>query len=227
LRRRAIGAAGEILITEPCGVLTRCNAGSLATAEYGTALAPLQTIHERGRRFRVFACETCPLLQGSRLTAWELSRAGIDVTVLSDNMTAALMREGRIDLVITGADRIAANGDVANKIGTYGLAVLARAHDTPFYVAAPRSTFDAETPDGGSIPIERRDPEEIRRGFGRLTAPPAVTCERPAFDVTPASLIRALITDSGRIEPVDGAAIRAKLGASEVDICGCADTRSR
>ena len=164
--------------------------------------------HENGRRFKVYADETRPLLQGSRLTAWELFHAGIDVTVLCDNMSASLMRDRAVDLVVTGADRIAANGDTANKIGTYGLAVLAAAHGVPFFVAAPRSTFDLTITDGSEIPIEERSPEEIRRGFGTLTAPEQVPCYCPAFDVTPADLIRGIITEYGIIEPVNAERIR-------------------
>ena len=217
---RAIGEAGAHLIRDGMGVLTHCNAGALATAEYGTALAPMYVAHEQGRKFRVYADETRPLLQGSRLTAWELSRAGIDVTVICDNMAGSLMRQGRIDLVITGADRIAANGDAANKIGTYGVAVLAQAHGIPFYVAAPSSTFDLATLCGDDIPIEERSPDEIRRGFGRLTAPQDVPCASPAFDVTPARLIRGLLTEGGLIEPVGVEQIWAALNPG----AGCPDT---
>lgn len=205
---RAIGQHGERLIRESGGVLTHCNAGGLATAEYGTALAPMYCAHEKGRRFKVYADETRPLLQGSRLTAWELFHAGIDVTVICDNMAGSLLRDQAVDLVITGADRIAGNGDTANKIGTYGLAVLAAAHHVPFYVAAPRSTFDLSIPDGSAIPIEQRSPEEVRRGFGALTAPEEVACYCPAFDVTPARLIRGIITEQGIIEPVSADRIR-------------------
>jgi len=208
---RAIGRHGEALIRANAGVLTHCNAGSLATAEYGTATAPLYTAHELGRPFRAYVGETRPLLQGSRLTAWELSLAGINVTLLCDDMAGALMNEGKVDLVITGADRIAANGDTANKIGTYGLAVLAAAHGIPFYVAAPSTTFDLSIPEGSRIPIEFRDPDEIRHGFGRFTAPPDVACYSPAFDVTPARLIRGLIMERGLIAPVDGQAIAGML----------------
>ena len=223
---RAIGNVGADLITEGCGVLTHCNAGGLATSEFGTALAPLYTANARGRRFRAYASETRPLLQGSRLTAWELNRAGINVTVLCDSMVAALMNEGVVDLVITGADRIAANGDVANKIGTYGLALLARAHDIPLYVAAPSSTFDLSTAEGGSIPIEHRSPDEIRCGFGRLTAPAEVDCYSPAFDVTPAPLIQGLIMELGLIEPVNRSEIATILTPPGGDSGGCGDTRS-
>lgn len=210
----AIGEHGCSLITPGCGVLTHCNAGALATAEYGTALAPMYKAHESGVRFRVYADETRPLLQGSRLTAWELSMAGIDVTLLCDSMAGALMREGKVDLVITGADRIAANGDVANKIGTYGVAVLAKAHHIPFYVAAPSSTFDLTLSDGDKIPIEHRDPEEIRSGFGRLTAPEDQPCYSPAFDVTPAHLISAIITERGVIRQVDQAGIAQGIASA-------------
>jgi methylthioribose-1-phosphate isomerase len=205
---RAIGRWGAPFIKDGMGVLTHCNAGALAASEYGTALAPMYTAHEQGRRFKVYADETRPLLQGSRLTAWELSKAGLDVTVICDNMAGQLMRGGRVDLVITGADRIAANGDTANKIGTYGLAVLASYHKVRFFIAAPRSTFDLTISDGSAIPIEQRSAVEIRRGFGSLTAPEEVSCQNPAFDVTPAELIRGIITESGVIEPVNAEAIR-------------------
>jgi methylthioribose-1-phosphate isomerase len=197
-----IGEHGLGLLPEgPAAVLTHCNAGALATGGIGTALAPLYLAAERGRTLRVYADETRPLLQGSRLTAWELTRAGIDVTVVADSVAATLMRQGRVDLVLVGADRIAANGDVANKIGTYGVAVLARHHGVPFYVAAPTSTLDPETASGAGIPIEERDPDEVRRGFGRLTAPPEVHVYSPAFDVTPADLVTAIVTDRGVLRP--------------------------
>ena len=208
---RAIGRFGEPLIRPAAGVLTHCNAGGLATACFGTALAPLYTAHERGRSFRVYVGETRPLLQGARLTAWELQKAGIDVTLLCDSMGGSLMKSGRVELVITGADRIVANGDVANKIGTYGVAVLAKAHGIPFYVAAPSSTFDLSTPDGSRIPIEERNPDEIRRGFGVPTAPPDVNCYCPAFDVTPAELVRGIITERGIVQPVAASRIAAIL----------------
>jgi len=209
---RAIGDAGQSLIRDGAGVLTHCNAGGLATAEYGTALALMFRAHELGRQFRVYADETRPLLQGSRLTAWELSRAGIDVTVICDSMAGLLMAQGKIQLVVTGADRIAANGDTANKIGTYSLAVLAKAHGIPFYVAAPTSTFDLSIPDGSHIPIEIRNEDEIRKGFGKATAPEAVPCYNPAFDVTPAELIRAIVTEKGVIQPVTPERIREAIG---------------
>ncbi len=199
---RAIGDVGLPLIRDGMAILTHCNAGGLATSEYGTALAPLYRAHECGRRFRVWADETRPLLQGARLTAWELTAAGIEVTVICDNMAGRLMKDGQVDLVITGADRIAANGDTANKIGTYSLAVLAKAHGVPFYVAAPRSTFDLALADGTAIPIEQRNPDEIRCGFGCRTVPDKAKVYNPAFDVTPAEFIRGLITERGIIEPV-------------------------
>jgi len=209
---RRIGDIGQHLITEGCGVLTHCNAGSLATAEYGTALAPLYRAHEAGRKFRVYADETRPLLQGARLTMWELMQAGIDVTLICDNMAAVVMKQGKVDLVIVGADRIAANGDTANKIGTYGVAVLAEHHDVPFYVAAPSSTFDLTIESGDKIPIEERGGEEITRGFGRQTAPADAKTYCPAFDVTPAELIAGIITERGLISPVSRQTIAKVLG---------------
>lgn len=208
---RAIGAAGAALIRAGQGVLTHCNAGGLATADYGTALAVLFTAREQGKAFHVFADETRPLLQGARLTAWELQQRGIDVTLICDNMAAQVMKEGRINLVITGADRIAANGDSANKIGTYGVAVLAKAHGVPFYIAAPSSTFDLTLADGSAIPIEQRDPREITHGFGLQTAPDGIKVYNPAFDVTPASLITGLITEKGIIQPVEEQTIRNNI----------------
>jgi methylthioribose-1-phosphate isomerase len=194
---RAIGEHALTLFPDPATVLTHCNAGSLATGGMGTALAAVHLAHERGRALRVYSDETRPALQGSRLTAWELSEAGIDVTVIPDNVAGSLMRTGQVDLVIVGADRIAANGDAANKIGTYPLAVLAHHHGIPFYVAAPSSTVDLKTPTGAGIPIEERSADEVRRGFGKLTAPPAAKVFSPAFDVTPHDLITAIITEHG------------------------------
>ncbi|MFO7976164.1 MAG: S-methyl-5-thioribose-1-phosphate isomerase [Candidatus Hydrogenedentota bacterium] len=198
---RRIGDHGAPLIPEGGGVLTHCNAGALATSAYGTALAAMYRAHEQGRSFYVYVDETRPLLQGARLTAWELMRAGICVTLICDNMAAQLMREGRVQLVLTGADRIAANGDAANKIGTYGLAVLAHAHAVPFYIAAPLSTFDLSVAGGEAIPIEQRGAEEITEGFGKRTAPEGVDVYNPAFDVTPASFITGFITEAGILQP--------------------------
>lgn len=207
---RAIGRHGSVLIRDGDGVLTHCNAGGLATAEYGTALSVMFTAHEEGRRFRVFADETRPLLQGARLTAWELVQAGIDTTLICDNMAAQVMREGRVQLAIVGADRIAANGDTANKIGTYGVALLAKAHGIPFYVAAPYSTFDLTIPSGAGIPIEERGGEEITTSFGRRIAPEGVHVYNPAFDVTPAELIAGIVTEEGILTPPLDAAISAR-----------------
>ncbi|HVP10221.1 MAG TPA: S-methyl-5-thioribose-1-phosphate isomerase [Phycisphaerae bacterium] len=208
---RAIGATGRNLIQEGAGVLTHCNAGALATSEYGTALAVMYAAHERGLRFTAYVDETRPLLQGARLTAWELTRAGIESVLICDNMAASLMLQRKISLVITGADRIARNGDAANKIGTYGIAVLAAAHGIPFYIAAPSSTFDLSLRDGSQIPIEFRDPEEVRSVMGQRIAPPEVACYCPAFDVTPARLITGIITEKGLICPVILDSIRALL----------------
>lgn len=209
---RAIGAAGRHLVPDGGGILTHCNAGALATSEYGTALAVMYAAHESGRKFKVFVDETRPLLQGSRLTAWELTRAGIDATLICDNMAAVVMRDKKVGVVVTGADRIAANGDTANKIGTYGVAVLANAHGIPFYVAAPSSTFDLTIPDGASIPIEYREPEEMRSLGGRSIAPADMPCFTPAFDVTPARLIAGIVTEKGMIQPVNAETIRKVLG---------------
>ncbi|MEK6250273.1 MAG: S-methyl-5-thioribose-1-phosphate isomerase [Planctomycetales bacterium] len=199
---RAIGRHGAQLLADGDGVLTHCNAGGLATADYGTALAVMFAAQQEGKNLHVYADETRPLLQGARLTAWELQQRGIDVTLICDSTAAQVMREGRVQAVITGADRIAANGDVANKIGTYSVALAAAAHEIPFYVAAPSSTFDLTLASGESIPIEQRDPAEVTHGFGCQTAPDGVRVYNPAFDVTPAHLIRALICEQGVIEPV-------------------------
>ncbi len=209
---RAIGQNGVALIKPGMKILTHCNAGSLATAEYGTALAPLYLAREKGVAFSVYADETRPLLQGSRLTAWELSQGGIDVTIICDSVAGHLMSLGRVDLVITGADRIAANGDAANKIGTYSVACLARHHKVPFYIAAPASTFDLSIADGTEIPIEQRGAEEVTNGFGRRTAPEDVKVYSPAFDVTPGELITAIITDLGVIQPVNTKTIARLMG---------------
>jgi len=208
---RAIGRHGAALLQNVQGVLTHCNAGALVTVDYGTALAPIFTAHEAGRRLHVFVDETRPLLQGARLTAWELQQRGIPVTLICDSVAAQVMREGRIQAVLVGADRIAANGDTANKIGTYGVALLAAAHNIPFYVVAPSSTFDLSLDGGENIPIEQRPAEEITHGFGRQTAPSGIAVYNPAFDVTPAKLIRAIICERGVIEPVNAEQILATL----------------
>jgi methylthioribose-1-phosphate isomerase len=210
---RAIGLHGAELVEPDQGILTHCNAGGLATADYGTALAVIFAAAERGIPLRVFADETRPLLQGARLTAWELKRRNIPVTLICDSMAAQVMREGKVRMVIVGADRIASNGDTANKIGTYGLALLARAHGIPFYVAAPSSTFDRAIADGSAITIEQRDPREVTHGFGRQTAPEGIEVYNPAFDVTPAELISGIITEAGIIRPVNRQAIADTLGA--------------
>src|SRR6188474_1945767 len=194
---RAIGANGAALVPAEARILTHCNAGALATAGYGTALGVIRGAVEAGRKVRVFADETRPFLQGARLTAWELVKDGIDTTVITDNMAGAMMRLGHVDLVVVGADRIAANGDVANKIGTYSVAVLAKAHGIPFYVAAPLSTIDLNTPDGSGIPIEERNEREVTHvGATRLT-PEGVHVRNPAFDVTPSKYVTAIITERG------------------------------
>ena len=211
---REIGRHGAELLRDGQGVLTHCNAGGLATADYGTALAVIFAAVSSGKRLHVFADETRPLLQGARLTAWELKQREIPVTLICDSMAAQVMREGRVQAVITGADRIAANGDVANKIGTYGVAVLAAAHEIPFYVAAPTSTFDLALPSGEEIPIEQRDPREVTHGFGRQTAPEGIDVYNPAFDVTPARLIKALVCERGVIEPVTRQRVAAVVGGA-------------
>jgi methylthioribose-1-phosphate isomerase len=198
---RAIGEYGAGLLKDGDRILTHCNAGGLATSELGTALAPVYVANRQGKRVSVYADETRPLLQGSRLTAWELQQAGVEVTLICDNTAAQVMKEGRVAAVLVGADRIAANGDAANKIGTYGLALLARAHELPFYVLAPTSTFDHDCPTGADIPIEQRGSEEVTRGFGRRTAPEGIGVYAPAFDVTPADLITAIICEKGILRP--------------------------
>ena len=192
-----IGTHGAMLIKKNDRVLTHCNAGSLATGGMGTALAVIYKAEKQGKNIKVYADETRPLLQGSRLTAWELKKRGIDVTLICDNMAAAIMKQGKIDKVIVGADRIARNGDTANKIGTYSLAVLAKAHNIPFYVAAPGSTIDLSIKDGSQIPIEERPAKEIKKISGICTAPAGVKAYNPAFDVTPADYISAIITEKG------------------------------
>jgi len=212
---RRIGRNGAGLVRDGQGVLTHCNAGALATGGRGTALAVLYAAHEQGKRLRVFADETRPLLQGARLTTWELMEAGIDVTLICDHTAALVMRQGKVDLVVVGADRIAANGDTANKIGTYGLAVLAGEHGLPFYVAAPASTFDLCLASGDAIPIEERGSEEITCGFGRRTAPEGVQTYSPAFDVTPADRITAIITERGILERPTAAAVAEHFAEAE------------
>lgn len=194
---QAIGHHGLELLTPGCGVLTHCNAGSLAVSERGTALAPLYAAGEQGMPVRIFADETRPVLQGARLTAWELLQAGLDVTLICDNMAASLMAEGAIDLVIVGTDRVTANGDVVNKIGTLGVAILARHYGIPFYVACPSSTFDAATATGAEVVIEERDVREVTHIAGVPIAPEGVKVRNPAFDVTPAELVTGIITEHG------------------------------
>lgn len=198
----AIGRHGAALLKSGMGVLTHCNAGGLATAGDGTALAVFFSAAAEGKSLHVYADETRPLLQGARLTAWELMQRGVDVTLICDNMAGWVMKEGRIQVVVVGADRIASNGDAANKIGTYSVAQLAKAHGIPFYVAAPSSTFDLTLETGAGIPIEQRKSDEITHGFGRQTAPTGVQVYNPAFDVTPADLIAGIITERGVISPV-------------------------
>lgn len=198
---RRMAEHGAALLPEECTVITHCNAGALATAELGTAVGVIYAAIQAGKRVRVFVDETRPLLQGARLTAWELTRAGVEVTLICDNAAAFVMARQRVDAVLVGADRIARNGDVANKIGTYNLALLAREHGVPFYVVAPTSTFDLAVTRGEEIPIEERDPREVTQPFGFPIAPPAVRAYNPAFDVTPASLIRAIVTERGVIYP--------------------------
>lgn len=207
----AIGRHGAELLKDGDTLLTHCNAGALATAGDGTALAVIYAARAAGKQIRVFADETRPLLQGARLTAWELSRRGVPVTVICDSMAAVVMRHRQVQAVIVGADRIAANGDTANKIGTYSVACLAKTHGLPFYVAAPSSTFDLSLVNGEQIPIEERSPSEITHGSGRQTVPEGVSVFNPAFDVTPAQLITAIITERGIIQPVTEAMIRELL----------------
>lgn len=194
---RKIGEYGASLIKDGDTILTHCNAGALATGGMGTALAPIYIAQKQGKKIKVFADETRPLLQGARLTTWELKEAGIDVTLICDNTAAVVMKEGKIDLSIVGADRIVQNGDTANKIGTYGVAVLAKEHNIPFYVVAPTSTLDLSLEDGSQIPIEEREAYEVTHGFGKRTAPEGINIYSPAFDVTPNRLIKAIVTENG------------------------------
>ena len=201
---KKIGAHGAAILPESGTGLTHCNAGGLATGDYGTALGVIFSAVELNKSIKMYVDETRPLLQGARLTTWELQNQGIDTTLITDNMAGHVMAQGKIDFVIVGADRIANNGDVANKIGTYSVAVLAKYHDIPFYVAAPLSTIDFESRSGEQIPIEERAPEEVTQGFGRTTAPEGTTVYSPAFDITPHNLVSALITDEGIIYPPYG-----------------------
>ncbi len=198
---QAIGKHGAVLLPSAGGVLTHCNAGALCAAGYGTALGVIRSAVASGKKIRVFADETRPFLQGSRLTAWELMKDGIPTTVIADNMAGAMMRQGKIGAVVVGADRIAANGDVANKIGTYSVAVLAKEHGIPFYVAAPFSTIDLDTPDGSQIPIEERSSKEVTHMAGKQITPDGVQVENPAFDVTPHQYVTAIITERGVLRP--------------------------
>ncbi len=209
---RLIGQAGATLFKDGMGILTHCNTGGLATAELGTALSAIVTAHQQGKRLHVFVDETRPLLQGARLTTWELMRFGLPCTLICDSMAAHVMQQGKVQAVIVGADRITSRGDTANKIGTYGLAVLAKHHRIPFYVAAPSSTFDLSLNSGDDIPIEQRSRDEIISAFGKQTAPSEVQVYNPAFDVTPAELIHAIITERGILQPVSETVIRKLIG---------------
>lgn len=215
---RRMGELGADLIQDGWTLLTHCNAGALATGGMGTALAPMYVAHDQGKRIAVFADETRPLLQGARLTTWELMQAGIDVTLIADNMAASVMQAGKIDAVIVGSDRIAANGDVCNKIGTYGVAVLAKHHGIPFFVVAPRSTVDLKVATGAEIPIEERPDYEVTEGFGKRTAPEGVQVFAPAFDVTPAALVTAIVTEAGIIEAPDTARVKANMDLPALDV---------
>jgi methylthioribose-1-phosphate isomerase len=205
---QAMGRHGATLMPASGGVLTHCNAGALATCGYGTALGVIRAAVEQGKKIHVYADETRPFLQGSRLTAWELMKDGIPTTVISDNMAGAMMKQGKIGAIVVGADRIAANGDVANKIGTYTLAVLAKEHGIPFYVAAPFSTVDLATPDGSRIPIEQRNPREVTHMAGKQMVPDGVEVENPAFDVTPAKYVSAIVTEKGIAHAPYGESLR-------------------
>ena len=211
----AIGQHGVALISDGARVLTNGNAGTLATGGIGTALAPLYLAHEQGKTMEVFAAETRPLFQGSRLTAWDLKRAGLDVRVITDNMAGAFFQRTPPDLVFVGADRVAANGDVASKIGSYGLAVLAKQHRVPFYVLAPTSTIDLDSGSGDDIPIEHRGEDEIRKGSGTLTSPEDVPIWSPAFDITPAELITGIVTEQGIVEAPYVEALEATVDAAD------------
>jgi methylthioribose-1-phosphate isomerase len=213
---RAMGKHGSELIPDGANILTHCNAGALATGGYGTALGVIQAAHESGKHLHVWVDETRPLLQGARLTAWELREAGIPHTLITDNMAGHFMRSGRIDLAMVGADRIVANGDGANKIGTYTVAVLARAHNLPFYFVAPTSTVDLSIPNGDRIPIEQRKPEEVTSFRGVQTAPDGTLAANPAFDVTPAHLVTAIVTERGIVRTPFSEGLRAAVGKRDV-----------
>jgi methylthioribose-1-phosphate isomerase len=215
---QAMGRHGATLMPASGGVLTHCNAGALATAGYGTALGVIRAAVEQGKKIHVYADETRPFLQGSRLTAWELMKDGIPTTVISDNMAGAMMRQGKIKAIVVGADRIAANGDVANKIGTYTVAVLAKEHGIPFYVAAPISTVDLACPDGSQIPIEQRDVKEVTHIAGKQMVPDGVSIENPAFDVTPAKYVAAIITEKGIARPPFDNSLRKLAAAQEAEV---------
>jgi len=214
---RSIGRHGQQLVSTGATVLTHCNAGALATAGYGTALGVVRGAIDAGKRVRVLADETRPVLQGARLTAWELLKDGIETVLITDNSAGSLMHGGEIDLVVVGADRIAANGDTANKIGTYTVAVLAKENDIPFYVAAPLSSVDFQCPDGSGIPIEERDPNEVTEMFGTRLAPEGVKVRNPAFDVTPARYITAIVTERGIVRPPFGESLRKLRENAEGD----------
>jgi methylthioribose-1-phosphate isomerase len=211
---RTIGQLGAMLIPDGANVLTHCNAGALATVDYGTAVGVLRAAHEQGKNIHVWVDETRPYLQGARLTAWELQQANIPATLITDNMAGHFMARGRVQVVVTGADRIAANGDTANKIGTYSVAVLAAAHNIPFYIAAPVSTIDPAIADGSFIPIEERPAEEVTHFQGRPVAPVGMRVANPSFDVTPAELIAGIITERGVLRPPFGPAIAALYAAN-------------
>lgn len=211
----AMGRNGATLMPATGGVLTHCNAGALATCGYGTALGVIRAAVEAGKKIKVFADETRPFLQGARLTAWELAKDGIDTTLISDNMAGWMMHNGKIQAVVVGADRIAANGDAANKVGTYSVAILAKEHGIPFYVAAPFSTVDLETPDGSKIPIEQRSSKEVTHLAGKQIAPDGIKVENPAFDVTPAKYIAAIITERGVAKAPYGESLKALAKAEK------------
>jgi methylthioribose-1-phosphate isomerase len=216
---QAMGHHGATLMPDKGGVLTHCNAGALATAGYGTALGVIRAAVEQGKKIHVYADETRPFLQGSRLTAWELMKDGIPTTVISDNMAGAMMKQGKIEAIVVGADRIAANGDVANKIGTYTIAILAKEHGIPFYVAAPISTVDLATSDGSKIPIEQRNAREVTHIAGKQMVPNGVSIENPAFDVTPAKYVTAIITERGIARAPYEQSLRGLVGTeSKVEV---------